>query len=195
MQTFELFYPVRIPQEAYISQGFGDSPDFYKEKLGINGHNGIDFACPVGTPVLAAHDGVVTYSGFDKNGGNMIEVCTIEDHILQGVVCRPYTVYCHFNGPAEKKLGDNVSCGDVLGFSGNTGLSTGPHLHFGLKGNLNGVDPFQENGFKGAIDPSPYFNGIYAGDWKRIYFPAFTAIIEKANRIIALLKGRLQNTS
>ena len=60
--------------------------------------------------------------------------------------------------------------GDVLAESDNTGLSTGPHLHFGLKPVAKGEQSWiwfnveQKNGYLGAIDPLPYFNGLYAYD-------------------------------
>ncbi len=84
-------------------------------------HTGMDIAGPIGTPIYAADDGVVVYSGWNSGGyGNMI----IIDH--GGGL---YTRYGH-STKLVARVGDRVKRGDVISLMGSTGRSTGPHLHF-----------------------------------------------------------------
>ncbi|MBQ6503180.1 MAG: M23 family metallopeptidase [Flexilinea sp.] len=84
-------------------------------------HSGIDYACPKGTPILASGDGVVAYSDFDSSGyGHLIEIQHPDGKS---------TFYAHLSERHVIK-GAQVKQGDVIGLSGNTGNSTGPHLHF-----------------------------------------------------------------
>lgn len=96
-------------------------------------HHGIDFAAPKGTPIHAAASGRVTYAGFNRGSGygNMVEI----NHGSQIV-----TRYAHMSGTAVYK-GQEVEQGDVIGYVGSTGDSTGPHLHFEVMVNGNKVDP------------------------------------------------------
>lgn len=94
-------------------------------------HNGIDIAIVTGTPVKAAADGKVIYSGV--NGGYGIMV--IIDH-GNGVETR----YAHHSRNVVK-VGDFVHRGQVIAYSGNTGNSTGPHLHFEIRYRNKPVDP------------------------------------------------------
>lgn len=94
-------------------------------------HRGIDFACPVGTPVGAAHTGSVTGSFFDHGGGNTIKVRT-------GTL---ETKYLH-NHSFLTSSGASVSGGQAIARSGNTGAwTTGPHLHFEAWQGASPVDP------------------------------------------------------
>lgn len=104
-----------------VSQWFGEHPDWYR-KYGLAGHSGIDYAAPLGTPVLAAHVGLVQV-GSDPNGyGNYVKV----------IGARMTTLYAHLS-QITVTAGQRVQAGDRLGYVGSTGNSTGPHLHFGLK--------------------------------------------------------------
>jgi len=104
-----------------VSQWFGEHPDWYAP-FGMAGHNGLDYAAPLGTAVLAAHVGVVQV-GFDERGyGNYVKV----------VGARLTTIYAHLSH-VSVNAGDRVQAGDQLGNVGSTGNSTGPHLHFGLR--------------------------------------------------------------
>jgi murein DD-endopeptidase MepM/ murein hydrolase activator NlpD len=98
-------------------------------------HNGVDFAAPIGTPVRTVGDGVVLFSGWNKSGGNMIKIAHDS---------RYTTEYMHLSriSPNVKK-GARVSRGSVIGALGNTGLSSGPHLHFGLFDKGKYVDPMK----------------------------------------------------
>lgn len=127
---------------SFKSQGFGENPAIYAQ-FNLAGHNGLDWGCPQGTHVYAAHDGIAV-QGSDSSGGVGITV--------NGLECK--TVYWHLS--KIMKTGD-VKAGDLIGLSGNTGFSTGPHLHFGLKlTDTNGKVLNRNNGFDGAVDPSPY---------------------------------------
>ena len=87
-------------------------------------HNGVDFAAPPGTPVRAAGDGVVSWAGRNGEYGNHVAI----DH-GDGMV----TTYSHLRGiAAGLQAGERVRQGQVIGFVGQTGLATGPHLHFAL---------------------------------------------------------------
>ncbi len=99
------------------------------------GHRGVDIAAPVGTPLYAADDGVVSFSGWNSGGyGYMI----ILDH-GNGL----YTRYAHSSRLLVKK-GDSVKRGDVIALMGSTGRSTGPHIHFEVMtgSTSNRVNPF-----------------------------------------------------
>ena len=88
------------------------------------GHRGIDIAAPFGTPVRAAGDGVVSWAGQNGEYGNHVAI----DH-GDGMV----TTYSHLRGiAADLRAGERVRQGQVVGFVGQTGLATGPHLHFAL---------------------------------------------------------------
>lgn len=122
------------PVIAKISSGFGYRTD---PKTGKKGefHNGIDLAVPTGTPVKAPMDGVVSLVNSGGDGGNQIIIRHSNGY---------YTGYAHLSRLLVKK-GDRIKQGDVIALSGNTGKSTGPHLH------LTMTDP------AGAkIDPGKY---------------------------------------
>jgi murein DD-endopeptidase MepM/ murein hydrolase activator NlpD len=85
-------------------------------------HRGTDFAAPTGTPIYAAGDGVVEVIGRNSGYGNYIRLR--HNGSLK-------TAYGHMNGFARGlSQGDRVRQGDVIGYVGSTGLSTGPHLHY-----------------------------------------------------------------
>ena len=94
-------------------------------------HEGIDIAVPVGTPVRAAASGRVVYAGWGGNYGYLVSI----DH-GNGVVTR----YAH-NSRLVVRTGQTVSRGQIVAYSGNTGNSTGPHLHFEIRHRGRAVDP------------------------------------------------------
>ena len=84
-------------------------------------HTGIDYACPEMTPILASEAGTVMFAGWDKTGyGN----CVIIRHSDGNA-----TLYAHLS-IVTVTLGEQVQRSQVIGYSGSTGNSTGPHLHF-----------------------------------------------------------------
>ncbi len=115
-----LGYPLK---NITISQGYGKTSFAKTSKFYKSGfHNGIDYAIPSGTSVLAAADGKVIAIG--NNGRYAYGRYIAVDH-GNGLV----TMYGHLNS-VTKKLGDRVRRGETIAKSGNTGNSTGPHVHF-----------------------------------------------------------------
>lgn len=94
-------------------------------------HNGVDLAVPVGTPVLAAQAGRVATVTEDARSGKYVAL----EH-GNGV----RTVYCHLDA-SDVAVGDTVAAGQTIATSGNTGRSTGPHLHFIVKVHGKAIDP------------------------------------------------------
>jgi len=125
-----------------LSQGFGQNPDMYK-KYNLLGHNGLDYALPTGTPVVAPHKGVVKEAVFDPLGyGWYIKIESDTEgstlaHLLEG----SFSV----------KVGDHVDEGQRLASSNNSGFSTGPHLHWGYYT----LPRNRQNGYSGYIDQEP----------------------------------------
>jgi len=96
-------------------------------------HAGIDFAASSGTPVQAAGEGTVLRAGWSGGYGNLVEI-----RHRNGVTTR----YGHLRGFAQGiRAGARVSQGDVIGFVGSTGLSTGSHLHYEFLVNGRQQDP------------------------------------------------------
>ena len=85
-------------------------------------HTGTDFAAPMGTPIMASGDGKVTKAGWCGGGGNCVKIKHNSTY---------QTVYAHMSkfGRGIKK-GKRVKQGQIIGYVGSTGLSTGPHLHY-----------------------------------------------------------------
>jgi len=83
-------------------------------------HHGQDFSAPLGTPVHATGAGKIIYIGYDKGFGNFVKI----DH---GYGFQ--TIYGHLS-KFNVKVGQDVKRGDIIAYSGNTGYSTGPHLHY-----------------------------------------------------------------
>lgn len=136
----ELRYPLSAGK-GRLTQVFGVNPDGYK-RFGLRGHNGLDWGVDVGTPVLACDAGTVREAQFDADGyGNYIKL----------VHTWGETVYGHLSYIAVN-VGATVRAGDQIGLTGNTGNSTGPHLHLGVR-----INPYDRNdGWGGFSDPAPY---------------------------------------
>lgn len=143
-----------IKGQSRVSQGFGKNPEMYKQ-FGMKGHNGIDRAVPVGTPVYAPMDGIakVTNSkdeGYGlhvklRNAFKSLEVT--EAHLSEVVVTN----------------GQKVMTGDIIGYSGNSGYSTGAHLHESVRRLVESSKDVwswtvkdRTNGYSGAFDHSEF---------------------------------------
>lgn len=102
----------------------------------IRAHKGVDYAAPRGTPIKAAGDGRITLAGRHGGYGNAV--------IIQHGQ-RYRTLYAHMNGFAKGiRNGSNVKQGQIIGYIGTTGLSTGPHLHYEFQVNGVHVDPLSQ---------------------------------------------------
>ncbi|MFO7714942.1 M23 family metallopeptidase [Desulfosarcina sp.] len=121
------------PVKGWISSHFGyrESPFTGRREF----HRGLDIATHAGTPIISPADGIVTFAGSKGLMGNMI---TIEHGF--GMVTR----YGHTQ-KIVKKRGEQVKRGETIALVGNTGRSTGPHVHYEVR--LNGV----------AVNPTNYF--------------------------------------
>lgn len=125
-------------KELGYSQLFGGNASWYKP-FGLIGHNGIDIATPVGTRLLSCINGKVSETANDPKGyGVYVKIENEECGVL----------YAHLKD-FHLKVGDKVKAGDFVGYSGNTGNSTGPHLHFGVFP----IPRDRNNGYAGYIDP------------------------------------------
>lgn len=96
-------------------------------------HTGIDIAVSHGTPIKASASGIVIYAGWKTGYGYTVKI----DH--GGDI---KTLYAH-NSQLNVSQGDNINRGEVIAYSGNSGTSTGPHLHFEIIKNNNHVNPLQ----------------------------------------------------
>lgn len=136
-----------FPVSLWFSQHLIDTyqRDLYRT-FGLIGHDGVDFAMPVGTPILAVDDGEVVLADRGDYGITVV---------LQHSWGRSY--YGHLSETIAQK-GEIVKKGTRIALSGNTGITTGPHLHFGIKPtNFSAV-----NGYYGKIDPAFYL-GLTSG--------------------------------
>ena len=116
---------------ARLSSGFGNRkhPILGFTKM----HRGVDFAAPIGTPILAAGDGLIEYSGWNGAYGKYIRI----KH--NGTF---KTAYAHLS-KIYKKTGTKIKQGDIIGTLGSTGRSTGPHLHYEILISGRQVNPLR----------------------------------------------------
>lgn len=100
----------------------------------VRPHHGVDYAAPTGTPVVTVADGTVIEKGWDKKGGgNYVKVKHNNTYT---------TTYMHLNGFAKGiQKGSKVKQGQLIGYVGSTGMSTGPHLDFRLNKNGKYINP------------------------------------------------------
>ena len=122
----ELCWP--LPGHTYISCNFGDD-----DAYGNSGHRGTDIPAPEGTPILAAHSGTVIISGWNNSYGNQV---------LLDNGAGLSTRYAHMSQTAVT-AGEAVTAGQVIGYVGSTGDSTGFHLHFEVMQNSVRMNPLQ----------------------------------------------------
>ena len=128
--------PINAATARGIALGLLPRPGFGPQPLGAHAlfmHEGIDLAAPISTPIYAASDGVVVGAGPNAGYGNWIRI----DHLRKFS-----TVYGHLSefAPGVQE-GLHVTRGELIGFVGSTGRSTGPHLHFEILSNGKAVDP------------------------------------------------------
>lgn len=120
-----LAVPVPSDTENEIMQGYGATA-FAKRNYAGHWHNGLDFRASIGTPIVAAESGVVVASGnqdlYCRHGAYGKFIVINHNNNLT-------TLYGHFSRMLVEK-GDTVTRGQVIGYAGQTGFATGPHLHF-----------------------------------------------------------------
>lgn len=127
------------PADGPISQRFGANPEFYAP-YGLDGHEGIDVALPVGTPLVAPHDGVAT-PAYSASYGLYVIIRWLRWELWVGHMSQ-----------IDIETDTYVEAGQRIGLSGNTGRSTGPHYHLSLRPR----PPNWHNGYRGCVDPLPY---------------------------------------
>lgn len=117
-----------------ISQGFGENATPFYIQAGLKGHQGVDWGCPTGTPIIASHDGTIVYIQNSISQGVGLYLFSDDKFNYNEQECFYQTIYWHLKDKSIKvKLGQKVKAGEVLALSDNTGQSTGSHLHFGLQ--------------------------------------------------------------
>ncbi len=123
---------LRTPVDgARITRGFGmrRHPILGYSKM----HEGVDFGASIGTPVLAAGDGVVVQKGWNGGYGHYVEIKHNSNY---------RTAYGHLSKYAQNlRVGGRVHQGDVIAYVGSTGLSTGPHLHYEVIRSARKINP------------------------------------------------------
>lgn len=121
--------PTLLPSNGWITSYYGPRKSPISGRLKM--HEGLDVGAKTGTPIIAPADGIVTFSGKKPGFGYIVEL----DH---GYGLE--TIYAHANSLKVKK-GQRVKRGAMLATVGNTGYSTGPHLHYEVRVNGTTVDP------------------------------------------------------
>lgn len=120
-----LLIPIAGDTRSGLTQGYG-ATDFAKNGYQGHWHNGVDFAASVGTPVLAAEDGTIMATG---NQDSYCPKGAYGRFVVINHTNNLTTLYGHLSKILVAK-GDTVKRGQVIGYSGQTGYATGPHLHF-----------------------------------------------------------------
>ena len=120
---------MKMPVHGHMTSSFGRR---FHPLLGYNRmHQGIDYGAPMGSPIQAATDGVVSFAGWHGGHGNYVQI-RHPGNMGSG--------YAHMSRILAK-AGQHVRAGQVIGYVGSTGLSTGPHLHFEVFKNNVAVNP------------------------------------------------------
>ncbi|WP_031081054.1 M23 family metallopeptidase [Streptomyces sp. NRRL WC-3549] len=133
----------KTPVNKYVlSATFGTGGDRWSNK-----HSGQDFAVPIGTKVVAAHSGTVVKAGPNGGGDGPAYGNAIVIKHSNG----KYSQYAHLS-KIQVKIGEHVNTGEKIALSGNTGNSSGPHLHFEIRTTPN---------YGSAINPVSYLNSVH----------------------------------
>lgn len=131
-----------------VTQEFGSTAIDYSQ-FGLKGHHGIDLNASVGTPVYAPESGTILQSANGVTDPKSGRFAAGETIVMQGT-------YEHWLMHLSQRLvsaGQKVTEGQLIGYSGNTGFTTGPHLHAGTRP----LNPDMNNGYRGFINP----RGVY----------------------------------
>jgi hypothetical protein len=143
------------PVKGTITQQFGSNPN----SIQPNGHTGVDFGIPEGTPIYAADSGNIVFEGWATtlSSSNPWWIAPAYAGILIIINHNDgfMSVYGHLSGTVINN-GQFVEKGQLIGHSGSTGLATGPHLHFEVF--QWPLQPY--NGFYGRVNPNPLISGF-----------------------------------
>ncbi|MDR0940631.1 MAG: peptidoglycan DD-metalloendopeptidase family protein [Bacteroidales bacterium] len=119
---------------ARVSSGFTSARKHPVLRI-VRPHYGVDYAAPVGTPVMAIGNGVVISKGYSGGAGNMVKIKHSNNYVSS---------YMHLSKYGSGiQQGTRVSQGQVIGYVGSTGLSTGPHLDFRIYHNGHPINPLK----------------------------------------------------
>ena len=130
-----------IPRAWPVPAGEFEITGWFNEVRETGRHRGIDIGVPVGTPVSAAFPGKF-YKGYEgENNGFGRYVYLVHENGLT-------TYYAHLREWASIEEGSEVAAGDFIGWSGNTGYSTGPHLHFEVRNGDRCLNPLEITGMR-----------------------------------------------
>lgn len=109
-------------------------------------HYGVDYGAPVGTPVQVTANGVVTFTGWDRGGGNVVKIRHTGGYV---------TAYLHLSRFAKGiRPGARVRQGDIVAYTGATGLASGPHLDYRVQRNGQWIDPLSLKGVRDEPIPT-----------------------------------------
>jgi len=132
---------------------------FHPKLKRIRPHNGVDYGAPIGTPVRAVADGKVTFSRYNGGGGNTLKLRHNSKY---------KTAYKHLSRFGKGiRPGVRVKQGQVVAYVGNTGLSTGPHLHYEFFINNRFVDPLKQS-FPSADPVAPNLKAEFLKQSKKM---------------------------
>jgi murein DD-endopeptidase MepM/ murein hydrolase activator NlpD len=165
---------LRSPLEfSRISSGFTSSR-FHPILQQWRAHRGVDYAAPIGTRVRATGDGVVEFAGIQHGYGKVV----VLRH--QG---KYSTWYGHLSGFANGvRTGTHVSQGNVIAYVGQTGLATGPHLHYEFR-----VANVQANPLSVVLPTAPPLNGAMLGQFHDVAAPMLSRLDLLRNTNLALI--------
>ncbi len=121
----EIELSVHWPARGYITDEFG-THEQWRRDLGLGPHSGIDIGNVEGEPITPFMSGNVAWVDTVDDSACGKGVKLTHDHNIT-------SVYCHLDSAVELPVGTEVHPGDVIGYMGNTGTSTGSHLHFGIR--------------------------------------------------------------
>ena len=139
-------------------------------------HKGVDYAARSGTPIMAAGDARVVSAGWQGGYGNTVVLDHGKGHT---------TLYAHMSRTARLRRGERVSQGQVIGYVGSTGLSTGPHLHYEFR--VNGV---HRNPLQHTMPPPEPLTGTALAQFRQQTAPALERIRDVEEVIYATVPAR-----
>ncbi len=160
--------------EGEMTSGFGMRyhPILHYSRL----HSGVDWGAPIGTPIVAAGNGVILNAAYDSGYGRRVEIQHANGYV---------TTYNHMSGFARGVTeGARVTQGQVIGYLGQSGLATGPHLHYEVIINGNFVDPMAIR-----LARTREFDGKMLGAFKRERDRVDQLMAQAPNAILAPTPG------